>query len=432
MKRQLLSFGIELQSDNAILLFTNENNYLYHSDKLIKIKLNKKPELLAYGDTMVDKELLKDFEQLRSNLIMRYNKSDEYNEIDMNEFFENDCEFNITYPDLFAVNGDVLNFVLQKIIQSLSHLDLYLSNFESIPIKKFQYKSQRGRLLEIKHIPSFVISKDNTWNDLILNLKHFDRFFHILSRNQTYPQNFNIQITLGIQFNHLVDTIELFLNEYEKIPKSKKTIKDYQNNLIWFYLKEDLRVRMQYLYGYNEKDFENKILKKQKKLYTIYLIFRYIIKTRNNRKLYPFLIRHHTSSILKLLTLNEMETFLNWLEDKKEITLAKRAYYIKNVQDIKEMKDASLRKNLLNNLLDFEKNEFNAIFPILNKSKLIFLVEFRYIHQILNYLIDPKRQLMDYISLNDLKILDSSRRYSIEIQDEPRIVSLGNLFNQDN
>jgi hypothetical protein len=200
---------------------------------------------------------------------------------------------------------------------------------------------------------------------------------------------FYVQITMGVRINDILSFLHVMIDEFKKIKNANAKEKIYCDIIPEIEL--DLSQRI------------GDSVMRNIKLCTIYVLFIYIRKTRDNRKKYPFFIRHNTSSLLKLLTEHEFSILLSWIHSETDKNFAMQSRIRESRQDIWKKYFGSQRSNKFNELKEFQQNKYSSCYSILNQSKMIVLIECRYFNQILNYHINPSRNLFQYISLQDLK-----------------------------
>jgi hypothetical protein len=413
---RLMSFGIELQASSSIMLYSeidHDETILYFPNYFRKIKISDNPRIDFYGDATTDRTLYKDMLKLHEQYphdkydvqILYEDKS--YCLLDTRDKTVNDLEINITYPNLYNVN-DITHFLLNKVMDSFKRVDDLLNRGHLKTIDSFNYNQIDGR--KFKEIPIKSLSKFQ-WHDLIIPTPIEKDPIHILSKGRERPEYFYVQITVGVMFDHLLDTFDYFKNEYNKIPIDyRKSREDYYMDII-----DDIKAEL--IYKKSDSVLKNK------KLFTIYVLYKYIISTRNNPKKYPFIIRHHLTSIVQLLTNSEFNYFLTWLSifEQDEIRDLRNT---KHYQAIDRFHTE--RKSEIEFLYDIEKCQGkSALYPLLNQ-KLIFLIEVRYYNNILNNYLGQNNQLLSYQDLKNIPFIQSYTRSSIPIHKQiyPDVPSL--------
>lgn len=405
---QLMSFGIELQAQSSIILFSHKNEYddtvLYFPSTFRKIKISDNPKLEFYGDAITDYDLHKDMKKLHKTYpydtydvqVSYKDKDKSYCVLDTKNELFNDLEIVITYPNLYNVT-DMTSFLLHKVMESYKRVDDIFNRGHIKEIDSFNYNKINGRYF--KKIPIESFSKFQ-WYDLIIPTPVEEEPVHILTKGNQIPTHFYVQITVGVKFDHLLDTFEYFKNEYKKIPIDKRNyFEDKYIDLI-DRIKNELIER------------KSESVMKKKKIFTIYVLFIYICKTRSKPKKYPFLIRHHLTSIIKLLTDSEFKIFLSWLGYQQQF----EATELRNIRHYQAFdRFGPTRSKDLDDLYKAEGCDGISSMYSLLKGKLIFLIEFRYYNNILNNYLGRDNHLLSYDDLKHIPYIQSYTRASIPI-----------------
>jgi len=148
----------------------------------------------------------------------------------------------------------------------------------------------------------------------------------------------------------------------------------------------------------------------------MYILIKYIRSTKIKRRRFPFFIRHHISSLIKLLNESEYLLLLSWIDNESDFNFLEKTYKMTPYQSIDE-NDEQYQKKVLQ-IKQFQENTDNTIFKILNKSNIIILVEFRYISHLLNYYIDPSNHYLSSISLLNLEKIHYKKTSFKKISDK--------------
>lgn len=403
---QLMSFGIELQAPSSIILFSHKNEdddtVLYFPSTFRKIKISDNPKLEFYGDAITDPDLHLDMRKLHKtypynqyDVQLSYNDKS-YSILDTQNDLSNDLEIVITYPNLYKVT-DITSFLLNKVMESYKRVDDIFNRGHIKQIDSFNYNQMNGR--KFKKIPIESFSKFQ-WYDLIIPTPVKKEPVHILTKGNKRPTHFYVQITVGVKFDHLLDTFEYFKNEYKKIPIDKRNYSEDQYIDLIDRIKNELIER------------KSESVMKKKKIFTIYVLFIYICKTRSKPKKYPFLIRHHLTSIIKLLTDSEFKIFLSWLGYQQQF----EATELRNIRHYQAFdRFGPTRSKDLDDLYKAEGCDGISSMYSLLKGKLIFLIEFRYYNNILNNYLGRDNHLLSYDDLRHIPYIQSYTRSSIPI-----------------
>jgi hypothetical protein len=412
-----VNIGIELQASECLLFFESlENNGLLHqTDKVVYYVVQAGPDIHPhielYGDRMSNKQLKSQF-----NSFIKHYKGSTFRFEDLTETSEKksypilldeeaitDAEFILTYLKFENTSiSEIFKYTIKKLLDAYEQIERIL---KSRPVRLVCDLYVQKRSFREKKCQTAPFDRGNKWYHY--ESETYDKApFHLLTLNEQIPDSFMTQVTLGIPYSKIVDVLEHFCILFSsRLNPSSSNYKMEHLDLI-------LNTKRQFIMIYGKDN-----LQIYHKVYTMLILIRYIYKSRKRLKEYPFFIRHHISSLLKILSQQEFKLLINWMQGLYDFSeyymlFLRRAYEKVPLQEYYQLLKSEqhpFTEDDLNreckNLANFEDTILEgSIFPIkalTESNDKIILVEVRYINYLLcSYLDPPDERFLTKSDLN--------------------------------
>jgi hypothetical protein len=410
-----LSFGCELQCPNSMFFFEKkemdpitgkEQTIIYQPSELVDYHIgeNNYPEVSIYGDGMSDADLRKQIRNfIKRNELegtsFRFEHKKSYNII-IDEYSINDLEFTFTYNKCQVIPiSKLFIFIVNKLKEVYTKINDILEQGEVHKISNFFIKKPRFREYKSTIAPFY---KGMTWYHFeSIPYAPQDKPFHLITRDSPNPNRFFIQITLGIPYSKVLNVLELFCVKF------LENVKEDPECYNMAYCRFFLNIKDEFIDKFGESEMiENK------NVYIMFVLIKYIRHSRHDRKSYPFFIRHHITSLLKILSETEfiiLQGYINELMTYDDLEFVVNAY--SNMETKEELNKMLKEDNLSEQEKEYvitmrrklnvtEDTIFGSIYHFYDnqeRDKLV-LVEFRWFHYLLSTFLSDEF----YMNIDDL------------------------------
>lgn len=417
-----VNIGIELQAPACLMFFETPERTLYHTESLVYYAIQYDPEkcplIELYGDRMSDKELLHKFEdflrhyqgsEFRFEESMHGSSSEKKSySIKLDENAMTDAEFILTYMKFENTRiSSILPYIVNKLIDAFRQVKRILKTEKSRRITDLFFQKPPFREKKCVTEP---FDRGNNWYHFESDIYNVQGApFHLLTLDKTVPDSFMTQVTLGIPYSRIIDVLEYFCILFTT------RLRPSSPNYKMKYLDMILNMKRSFITILGRETMET-----HPKVYTMLILVFYMFASKRSIKEYPFFIRHHFSSILKILSNEEFDLLYTWIQLEgwpiniswTDLDILTRAYSKKPLQYYRQLlnsKENNFSKQDLKRQVHIIENMQEcacegSIFPVrtMNHSDdKIILVEVRYIDYLLASYLDPPNEYK-YLNEQDL------------------------------
>lgn len=222
----------------------------------------------------------------------------------------NDAEFHMIVNTENEKEDGIMTIIFASIIKALTHFKKeVLDSLQIYPITAHeQYISKRGRSTS-KPFP-FVYKKI-----LILPKKPENIYFlspdrHLESKNLTERVFCNIQATIGTKLRYCLEVMKSISDELLDKKEWMETIKS-----------EDVKNLETFPKAYREIYKKAETVKSKEKEIIVAVLIYYAFLSRDNRKSFPFFIRHATYSFFQILSTTEQQVVHSLLPESARMDI---------------------------------------------------------------------------------------------------------------